>query len=75
MSKAFGWHASSYEVQIVDSKDPLAQLEASKTSIKDLFKDVKQLLERLPLRWKNALEWKASLIQCSLKFAALINML
>ena len=39
-SKAFGWYARSYKVEIVDSKDPLAQLEASKSSIKDLFKDL-----------------------------------
>ena len=25
MSKAFGWYATSYKVEIVDSKDPLAQ--------------------------------------------------
>ena len=40
MSKAFGWYARSYKVEIIDSKDPLAQLEASKSSIKDLFKDL-----------------------------------
>ena len=34
------WYARSYKVVIVDSKDPLAQLEASKSSIKDLFKDL-----------------------------------
>ena len=38
MLKAFGWYARSYEVEIVDSKVPLAQLEASKSTIKDLFK-------------------------------------
>ena len=30
----------SYKVEIVEKKDPLIQLEASKTSIKDLFKDL-----------------------------------
>ena len=40
MSKTFGWYARSYKVEIVVSKDPLAQLEASKSSIKDLFKDL-----------------------------------
>ena len=40
MSKAFGWYAISYKVEIIDSKDPLFQLEASKWSIKDLFKDL-----------------------------------
>ena len=38
ISKAFKGYARSYKIEIVDSKDPLAQLEASKSSIKDLFK-------------------------------------
>ena len=38
MSKAFKRYAGSYKVEIVDHKDPLAQLESSKSSIKDLFK-------------------------------------
>ena len=29
-----------YKVKIVEKKDPLIQLEASKTSIKDLFEDL-----------------------------------
>ena len=33
-SSAFSGHAKSYKVEIVDSKDPLVQLEASKSSIK-----------------------------------------
>ena len=40
MSNAFGWYARSYKAEVVDSKDPLVQLEASKSSIKDLFKDL-----------------------------------
>ena len=40
MSEAFGWYTKSNKVEIVDSKDLLAQLEASKPSIKDLFKDL-----------------------------------
>ena len=36
--KAFKRYARSYKIKI-DSKDPLAQLEASKWSTKDLFKD------------------------------------
>ena len=40
VSKAFKRHARSYNVEIVDHKDPLVQLEASKSSIKDLFKDL-----------------------------------
>ena len=40
MSKAFGWYARNYKAEIVDSKDRLAQLEASRSNITDLFKDV-----------------------------------
>ena len=39
ISKAFRRYARSYKVEIIDLKDPLGQLEASKSSIKDLFKD------------------------------------
>ena len=39
ISKAFKRYARSYNVEIIDSKDPLAQLEASKSSIEDLFKE------------------------------------
>ena len=39
-SNAFKGYARSYKVEIVDTKDALVQLEASKTSIKDLFKDL-----------------------------------
>ena len=35
ISRAFGWYARSYKVEIVDSKDPLVQLEVSKSSIKN----------------------------------------
>ena len=38
--KAFKRYASSYKVEIIDHKDPLVQLEASKSSIKDLFSDL-----------------------------------
>ena len=40
ISQAFKRYARSYTVEIIDSKDPLAQLEASKLSIEDLFKDL-----------------------------------
>ena len=45
MSKAFGWYERSYKVEIVDSKDALAQLEASKSSIKGLLKDLLKEIE------------------------------
>ena len=38
--KAFKRYARSYKVEIVDHKDPLILLEASKSSIKDLLKDL-----------------------------------
>ena len=37
ISKAFKGYARSYKIEIIDSKDLLSQLEASKLSIKDLF--------------------------------------
>ena len=40
MLKVLGWYARTCQVKIVDSKDPLAQLEGSKSSIKDLFKNL-----------------------------------
>ena len=40
VSKVFKRYARSCKVEIVDHKDPLLQLEASKSSIKDLFKDL-----------------------------------
>ena len=40
ISKAFKRYARSYRTEIIDSKDPLVQLEASKSNIKDLYKDL-----------------------------------
>ena len=40
ISKAFKRYARSYKVEIIDTKDPLGQLEASKSSIEDLFEDL-----------------------------------
>ena len=40
ISKAFKRYARSYEIKIIDSKDPLTQSEASKSSIDDLLKDL-----------------------------------
>ena len=40
ISKAFKGYTRSYKVEIIDLKDPLVQLEASKSSIEDLFKDL-----------------------------------
>ena len=40
MSKSFRQYERSYKVEIADSKGPLVQLEASKSSIKVLFEDL-----------------------------------
>ena len=40
ISKAFKRYARSYKVEIIDKKDPLAQLEASKSNTEDLLKDL-----------------------------------
>ena len=39
-SQEFRRYERSYEIDIIDSKDPLAQLEASKSRIKNMFKDL-----------------------------------
>ena len=39
-SQAFKGYAMSYKVEIVEKKDPIVQLEASKLSIKNLFSDL-----------------------------------
>ena len=38
--QAFSGYAMLYKVEIVDKKDQIVQLEASKSSIKDLFNDL-----------------------------------
>ena len=40
ISEAFERYAKSFSIEIVDKKDPLIQLNSSKSSIKDLFKDL-----------------------------------
>ena len=40
ISKAFKRYARSYKVEIKEPKDPLTQLQSSKLSIKDLFKNL-----------------------------------
>ena len=39
-NQAFRGYAMSYKVEIIEKKDPIAQLEASKSSIKDLFNNL-----------------------------------
>ena len=38
--QAFSGYRMSYKVKILDRKDPIVQLEASKSSIKDFFNDL-----------------------------------
>ena len=40
ISQAFKRYVRTYGIEIIDAKGPLAQLEASKSSIEDLFKDL-----------------------------------
>ena len=40
ISIAFRRYAKSYKVEIINTKGPLAQLKANKSSIEDLFKDL-----------------------------------
>ena len=39
-NRAFRGYVTSYKVKLVEKKDPIEQLEASKSSIKDLFSDL-----------------------------------
>ena len=39
-NQAFTGYAMSYQVEVVEKKDPIVQLEASKSSIKDLFSNL-----------------------------------
>ena len=39
-NQAFRGYAMSYKVEIIERKDPIVQLEASKSSIKDLFNNL-----------------------------------
>ena len=39
-NRAFKGYAISYKVEIVEKNDPIVQLEASKSSIKDLFSNL-----------------------------------
>ena len=39
-NQAFRGYAKSYKVEIIERKDLIVQLEASKSSIKDLFSDL-----------------------------------
>ena len=65
-NQVFRGYALSYKVEIIERKDPIVQLEASKSSIKYLFNDllneakgfkyqitVKVLLKKIQVQWRN----------------------
>ena len=65
-NQAFREYAISYKVEIIERKNPIVQLEASKPSIKDLFNDllnetkgfkyqitVKFLFKKIQTQWRN----------------------
>ena len=69
-NQAFGGYAMLYKVKIIKRKDPIIQLEASKSSIKDLLSDllnetkgfqyqitVKVLLKKNPIKKLNLLQF------------------
>ena len=45
ISKAFRRYARSYKAEMIEPEDPLPHLEASKSSIEDLFKDLLNEME------------------------------
>ena len=40
----------SYKVELIERKDPIAQLETSKLSVQDLFSDLLNILKVLSIR-------------------------
>ena len=40
INRAFRRYAISYKIELVEKKEPIKKLEASKSSIKDLFNDI-----------------------------------
>ena len=61
-NQAFRGYAMSYKVEIIERKDPVVQLEASKSSIKDLFGDLLNetkgfkyqiFVKKIQARWRN----------------------
>ena len=58
---AFKGYAMSYKVELVEKKDPLIQLEASKSSIKGLFNDL--LDETKSFKYQIALKFELKKIQ------------
>ena len=68
LNHAFQGHAMLYKAEIIEKKDPILQLEASKSSITDLFSDllyetkgfkyqitVQILLKKIQAKWRNCI--------------------
>ena len=60
--QAFRGYAMLYKVEIIEKKDPIVQLEASKPIIKDLFSDLlnepkgfkcKSFVKKIQAQWRN----------------------
>ena len=49
-NQAFKGYAMSYRVEIVEEKDPIVQLEASKSTITDLFSNLLGEIKGLSIR-------------------------
>ena len=62
----FKEYAMSYKVEIIERKDPINQIETSKSSIRNLFSDLltetkgfkyqitlKVMLKKIQVKWKN----------------------
>ena len=49
-SNTFSGYARSYKVEIGDKKDPLVQVEVSKSDIEDLFKDLLNEIKGLNIK-------------------------
>ena len=60
-NKAFRGYGMSYKVEIIETKHPIAQLEASKSSFKDFFNDLlnetkdncKSFVKKMQFQWRH----------------------
>ena len=79
--KAFRRYAMTYKVELIDKKDPLSQLEASKSNIKDLFHDVLdetkgfkyQIIIKISLKKYKGIEIEFSPVYFNLTTKTMIN--
>ena len=50
LNQAFQGYAVSYKAELIEKKDPILQLEASKLSVKGLFEDLSKKQKVLSIR-------------------------